>query len=403
MKRWAAFILLLAARPAVALEAPPADWTKRLHVGGNGAVRFMDGEARAQLERNSGFMVYQAGLVFDMDIAENMSFWYDFALIREGAARASSESFSREQAYVRWDNLFRREWLNLKAGRVFMPYGEEYLRWNAVNNPLASYSVAFPWALDEGVLLFGDVLSRDRLSYALTVQNGNTRFNMDDNNEKTVAVKIAGKPLSWLSASASYLNLGRQGTDASKGIAEWWLSGQNIVTVGTTTAPAGRSPGRSVNGRAYEANLTAAGALGHVWTSYGYFDMRDSGGRNYNRLIRYFAVEVLGELPKTGRKGYLAGRFSTVGTYHPERGYAFAGTELAGGTNNSSPYSNYNFDQRDLTRCSLGGGWRMTDRSVLKAEYSWETTHLIEPAKTPSNMAQRDKRDFLIFEAALKF
>src|SRR4051812_42385106 len=87
----AIFILgCFAAGPAQAVNAPLPDWMQRVHIGGNAAMRFMTGQSRAQLERNSGLMVYQAGLVFDIDIMPNVSFWYDTNLIREGLSRYDS-------------------------------------------------------------------------------------------------------------------------------------------------------------------------------------------------------------------------------------------------------------------------------------------------------------------------
>src|SRR5689334_7478618 len=108
---------------------------QRIHIGGNAAVRYMAGQPQAQLDRNGGFMVNQAGIVIDADVAPNLSFWYDLDAIREGVARDNT-FFPVQQVYARVDNILDQSWLNVKLGRAFMPFGEEYLQWDSIDNPL---------------------------------------------------------------------------------------------------------------------------------------------------------------------------------------------------------------------------------------------------------------------------
>lgn len=402
----AAQLVLGACAPAAALTPPLPDWVSRVHLGGNGAVRFSDGQSRAQLERNSGFGVFQAGFVADVDLAENMSFWYDFNLIREGQDRSTF----REQIYLRWDRLLGFDWLNAKLGRAFTPFGEDYLRWNQIDNPAASMTTAFPWALDEGVVLFGELLPGGRLGYAAAVQNGNNNFNFDDNANKALALKLGSQGRPWLYGSVSYLYFGKQRRHlpSGKGETEFWLSGFNIEPLGTTSAASGASPSTTVDGQAVEADLILSRKdLGRAWLSGGYLYANDGGGDEFDRIIRWFTGELLGEIPRTAGKLYGLARYSVVGTFSPALGYRFAGTEIAippaFTEANTSPYSGFNYDQRDLYRYTLGLGYRHTENILAKLEYSWEGSHLIEPAKTPANLAQRGRRDFFIAEAAFRF
>jgi hypothetical protein len=386
------------------LNAPLPDWLQRFHIGGSAATRFMMGEARAQLERNSGFMVYQAGLVFDVDVAPNLTFWYDTDVTREGVARSST---SGQQVYARVDNLLGREWLNVKIGRTFMPFGEEYLRWDAIDNPLGSYTTSLPWAQDEGVLLFGDLLPKGELSYATALQNGNAGFNFDDNPNKTFSARLSSQILPWLHVSGSYLNLGKQGSTTSKGTSEFWLSGFHIQPLGTTSAASGASPSNIVTAQGFEGDMVVSeSSLGRIWANYGYLYISDGGGNQFNRTIRWYTGEIMGNLPKTSQKAYLIGRYSAIGTFDPTVGYRFAGTELASTnlSNNSSPYSALNYDQRDLFRWSVGGGYRFTENVLGKIEYTWEDTHLISSAlDVPAEVAQLKEHNFFIAELAFKF
>ena len=385
--------------PVWGMTALP-DWAERIHIGGNGAVRISDGQSRAQLERNNSFSVNQLGLVFDVDLGPDMSFWYDFGLVREGQNRAPS----LQQIYVQGENLLGLQWLNARLGRTFIPFGEEYLRWNAAESPVASISTAFPWALDEGVVVFGDILPEGKLAYAASLQNGNKEFNFDDNPNKTVALKLSAAPLPWLYASASYLNLGKQGNNTTAGSSEWWLSGFRIQPLGTTKEPSGASSSKIVTGQALEGNLKLRCDLGRAWLSYGYFHHNDGGGDAFDRDIRYFTSELLGYLPRTEQKAYAFGRYSVIGTFSPTLGYRFAGTELAfPGNFNNSPYDEYKYDQRDLYRYSLGLGYRLSENTVAKLEHTWENSHVIEAAKTAANLYLQGRRNFLIAELAFQF
>ncbi len=394
------FFLWLAA-PLAALTSPLPDWLQRINIGGSAAVRAMDGRSRSQLERNSGAMVYQAGLVLDADVAPDVSFWYDFSLIREGVSRANSP-IPLEQVYVRWDHLFDQPWLNAKMGRTFTPFGEEYLRWNAIDNPLASWSVSFPWALDEGIVFFGDALPEGKLSYAAAVQNGNATFNFDDNARKAVSARLTARPTKPLSLSASVLSLGGHGNYSGNGAPEWWLSGFRVAPVGQTSAAGWTSTGTLVDALAAEVDATLQGRTGRVWANAGMVKVKDDGApEEHHRLIRYFTVEGLGNLP--GGKAYVIARYSAIGTFDPARGYHFAGTEAAVmPDNNSSPYAAYNFDQESLSRLSVGGGWRFSDRHVLKAEYSFENTRLIGAGRA-GNPSPGKKRNFAVLELAVRF
>ncbi len=407
MRMLLAAVLALAAAPARALNQPLPDWFNRVHMGGSGAMRYTAGKPRAQLERNSAFSVHEAGLVVDVDLAKDLSFWYDFALVREGVARSaqSTGALTHEQAYVRWDSLLGQAWLNAKIGRVFTPYGEEYLHWNAVDSAFASRTTAFPWALDEGVVLFGELLPEGRLAYAASLQNGNASYNYDDNPNKTAALTLQGKPLPWLRLMGSWINLGKQGAAANRGRSELWLSGHRLEPLGTNSSGSGASPSNIVDADAWEANAVAESSLGRGWLSGGIVRVRDGGGTPFDRRIRYMTTELLGYLPRTERRAYLAGRYSVVGTFSPAQGYRFAGTEVAFSAlgNNSSPYGEFNFDQRELQRVSAAAGWDVKPNVRLKAEYSWERTLLIEPAKTAANLSMLGGRNFFIAELAFRF
>jgi hypothetical protein len=398
-------VVFASIRLSWAITGPLPDWLQRVHIGGYGAMRTQIGQERAQLERDGGLMVYQGGLIFDVDVARDVSFWYDIDIIREGIVHSSTE-YPLQEIYLRWDNLFKQEWLNAKIGRTFTPFGEEYQRWQAIDNPFASWSTALTWGQDEGILLFGDILPNAKLSYAAAVQNGNENFNFSGPHN-TAAGRITAKPASWLSASISYINVGPKDMGVNRGGPEFWISGFHITPLGATSADSGASPSTSVDAQGAEGDITITpGNMGSLWLRYGYFYIKDGGGATFSRNIRYYSGEAVGYIPKTDKKLYLAARYSIIGTFSPTLGYQFSGLEAVdpGGGLNPSPYAAFNFDQRDLSRWSFGGGYHYSENVVLKVEYSIETAHLIEPAKTPNNLALLNAgHNFFIGEVDFRF
>ena len=403
-----ALAALAAAVPARALTEPMADWAQRFHLGGNAAVRLQAGQRRALYQRNTSFAVHEAGIVFDVDVAPNVSFWYDSNLIREGASGRALE-----QAYVRVDRLLKQEWLNAKVGRTFTPFGEDYPLWNSISRPFASQSAAFTWGQDEGILLFGDLVSGGRLSYAAALQNGNNTFGYAENSSKSGAVKLMAKPFPWLYVSQSWLNLGRRGNATSAGTAEWWLSGFHISPLGANLSPRGpnaqangASPSNFIAGWAEETDVKLTFQALELSGNFGYLRTMDGGGREYDRHIKWYTGQLVGYLPRTDKKAYLGARHSAVGTFNSQLGYRFAGSEIAGAVVNSggsnSPYAEYNYNQRDLYRTSVVAGWWYSDNVLAKAEWSWEDSHLITAAQE-ANEGLRGKRGFFAAELAVKF
>ena len=59
--------------------------------------------------------------------------------------------------------------LNVRAGRIDVPFGEEYLMRDAIDNPLISHSLPDIWGVDEGIELYG---AAGKFSYVVAVQNG---------------------------------------------------------------------------------------------------------------------------------------------------------------------------------------------------------------------------------------
>lgn len=390
-------LALLCAAPLRALEDPMPGWTDRFHVGGNGDLRFEGGQRNALYDRANSFDVYQAGLVFDVDLAPSWSVWYDLNLVRED----SGSSFKQEQLYLRKDNVAGLSWLNLKLGRTFMPFGEEYLQWNPISNPLASYTVAMPWNLDSGILAFGDIIEGGKLSYAVAVQNGDDQGGggvaLDDNTGKDLVVKLMAKPLPWLYASSSFLNTGKEGNNTAKSNFGYF-SGEAIQPMGAAS--------NITSSVAFEEDVKMTFALTELWANFGYMHVSDGNGHQDDRYIKWYTGQVVQYAPNMAKKLYVVGRYSAIGTFNNNLGSVFEGTIDSPATQSATtpgtlPYT-YGFNQVNLIRYSLGVGYWFAPNILGKMEYSWEHSDLVA-GFVPSAGQANNQRNFWIGSMSFRF
>lgn len=95
--------------------------------------------------------------------------------------------------------------LSSRIGRMKLDYGEETWSNNPVESALISNSASNVAGNDEGLQLFGKII--DKVKYAVSITNGNTATNgIDNNGAKAYAAKLAGNPIDELYLSASFYN-----------------------------------------------------------------------------------------------------------------------------------------------------------------------------------------------------
>ena len=110
--------------------------------------------------------------------------------------------------------------LNVRAGRLNIPFGEEYQTRNAIDNPLVSRSLPDIWGVDPGVEIYG---SLGKFSYVLAVQNGSGKNGVQDfDGDKSAAVRIGFDPKRWLHLSVSGMRTGDESVSADKLSALWF-------------------------------------------------------------------------------------------------------------------------------------------------------------------------------------
>ncbi len=263
--------------------------------------------------------------------------------------------------------------LNIRAGRMYIPFGEEYLSRYAIDDPLISHSVSDLWGYDNGVELYGAV---SKLTYVVAVQNGSGANGVQDfNGDKSVAGRIGFDPDKHWHFSLSAMRTGNLSVANDMHSAIWFGNGF------FQPVPGGMESLFDVN--LVEGDVALRWSSGHVSGFGGYGHYSDNSPiMNDGRDIVYYAAEAVQDLPK---KLYAAVRFSQALSNN--------GVPIVGF---GKPSDYFDDPATELWRLSLGLGYRFSDNFLLKSECSLEGGRDLDGE-------DRNHEDFFGTEAAFKF
>jgi hypothetical protein len=261
--------------------------------------------------------------------------------------------------------------LNVRAGRMLIPFGEEYQDRFAMENPLISHSLTDFWGYDQGLEFYGRF---GKFSYVAAVLDGGG--NTVEDFDGSVAARISYDPNPHWHFSLSGMRTGDLDVQQD-GYSALWFAGAWFRSIGSPATT-------KFHANLVEGDATARWNSGHISAFGGYarYDDNDPMANN-GRNIFFYSVEAVQDLPG---KFYTAARFSQI---FVDKGYP-----IMGFGNFSDYYEN------DLTgwlwRLSLGLGYRFSDHLTVKVEYAFEH------GKEPDGELRNDE-DFFGTEAAFKF
>jgi hypothetical protein len=366
-------------REGAALENSPEPMTGGLNFGkvnisGEGGVAFFNTGSEG-FAPDSDFRVDEARLFVEAPIWKEVYFYGETDL----ATRENTDlNLSLGELYLDFQDVSqlwgKDNQLNFRAGRMDIPFGEEYLTRNVIDDPLISRSLPDLWGMDPGVELYG---SAGKFSYVVAVQNSSGANGVQDfDGDKSVAGRIGYDPAHWLHFSVSGMRTGDLNVPNDRHSALWFGNGffRSLGAPATTTA---------FHANLVEGDVAAHWSGGHVSAFGGYARYGDNDSTADNgRDIFYYSVEGVQQLP---HKFYAAARFSEIMS---DKGFPIVG---------NGDFGNYYFNlSTELWRLSLGIGYRFSDRLVIKTEYSFERGK-------EADGDQRDHEDFFGTEAAFQF
>jgi hypothetical protein len=345
----------------------------RVRISGEGGVGFFESGSDGQFP-NAGFRVDEAKLFVDASVWNDV---YAFAELNLATRESSDVSLQLGEAYVDFENVsklwHRDSQLNIRAGRMDIPFGEEYLTRDAIDNPLISHSLTDFWGVDEGVEIYGAL---GKFSYVAAVQNGGISDTADFNADKSVAARVSYDPSSRLHLSVSAMRTGALDAQRDKLSALWFGNGffRSLGSTNTTAFHANVIEG-DVSWRLPRGHISAVG--GAIF--YGDNDP----ARNNSRDVYYYSIEAVHDLT---RKIYAAARFSQI--------FARNGFPIVA----DGQMHDYLFGDltTEIWRLSLGLGYRWNQHLAIKTEYT------LERGKT-SGGEHRDHEDLFATEAVFGF
>lgn len=347
----------------------------KVNISGEGGVAFFNTGSEG-FAPDSNFRVDEARLFIEAPIWKEVYFDGE----ADFATRENNDlNLSLGELYLDFEDVSqlwgRDGQLNLRAGRMDIPFGEEYLARNVIDDPLISRSLSDLWGIDPGVELYG---AAGKFSYVVAVQNSSGVNGVQDfDGDKSVAGRIGYDPAPWLHFSVSGMRTGDLNSVNDKHSALWFGNGFF------------RSLGSPAAATTFHANLVEGDAAvrwssGHVSAFGGYARYGDNDSTADNgRDIFYYSVEGMQQLP---HKFFAAARFSEI--------MADRGLPIVGYGNFGNYF--YNDLSTELWRLSLGLGYRFSDQLVIKTEYSFERGKELDGER-------REREDFFGTEAAFQF
>ncbi len=345
----------------------------KVAISGEAGFAFFHSGSEGQYP-NSQFKVDEARIFLDAPVWNHVYFYSELQLAyREGQ---DLDSYLGE-CYVDAENI-SDAWgqdalLNARIGRLYTPFGEEYLNRFAIDNPLISHSLSDIWGLDEGLELYGKL---GKFCYVGAVQNGGIQDVHDYDRDKSIAGHISYEPVPWLHASVSGMRTGNLDVGGDQ-MSALWFGGGFFRSIGTAQTT-------KFHAQLVEGDLDFRIPRGHVNVFGGYARYADNDpARDNGRDIYYYSIEAVHDVVG---KLYAGARFSQI---FAEHGYPLVGN---GGFGQYfyGPWS----DQ--LWRLSLGLGYRFSDNLVVKTEYSFEQGR-------EANGGLRNQENLFAFEVAVKF
>ena len=354
-------------------QPPPASrfGLNQINLGGEGGVGYA-GTGPDGFAPNGKFRVDDARLFLEAPLWDDIYF-YGEVVLTTADQQAYDSRVELGEIYVEFENLSKL-WrqdsqLNARLGQMYIPFGEEYLMRNAMDNPLITHSIVDFWGVTPGVELYGEA---GKFTYVAAVQNGADGEN-GAGGDKAVAARVGFDPNPRWHFSMSAMRTGDVRADDFSAL---WFGNGFFHAIGPANPTL-------FHAEAVQGDLTTRWQSGHIAVSGGWAHYADNDPAGGNaRDIYYYSAEVVQNLPK---KFFTAARWSQVFCDHgiPLVGFGESGDYSASLTT-------------ELWRLSLGLGYRFSDRLELKAEYALEHGREL-------GGDQRQNEDFFGAEAAFKF
>lgn len=360
-------------------------WWKNIEIHGFGAAGYYDTGSAATRDYG-GFEIKESSLFVEADVWQDIAFFLEIQANRLGKDDQLFLRTGEVYAHFRDIELGEIPAFGVKVGRIDIPFGEEYLWQDSIDNPLITNSAAYPYGWDEGVLIYSGFKG---LNWILAVTDGTDARSKEENSDKAVNLKLYGNPLESLYLSSSFMYNG----DASKSAIEF--GGSHFRPVGAShQSSVGSSSSDQVESAMVELDAKysfhSAAFDGYLAASLGAAS-QDDNDSFFDRDFFWFSIEPFVSYKNTW---YAVARYSEIGTYDAAEGYHFDGKTFAAGNNA------FGYDTRRFRRLALGLGWTPNPHVRAKLEIGQDWFDLIDSSALSANNSDRK---FIGAEVAVGF
>lgn len=359
-----------------------SDSSRKIHISGEGGLAFFDTGIDGEFP-NKEFRVDEAKLFVEAEVWKDIYFFGEVNLLTREKEEAE-DNIHLGELYVEFGGVSRlwenEHMLNIRLGRFDIPFGEEYLTRDAIDNPFVTHSLSDIWGVDEGVEVFG---SWSRMEYVFAIQNGGDPELRDFNSDKAVVGKGGYKWNKHVHFSVSGMRTGKIEVEGDR-FSELWFGNGFLRVLGSPTTTT------NFQAKLFQGDANANWMRGHLHVGAGHFHYDDNDVSTENaRNVNYFQIEGVQNLNYDKNNIlYIGIRFSIM--------TSSLGFPLVG----NGEMERFLFDNNLLTtrlwRLSFGIGYRIKKNVVLKTEYNLEHGRQV-------NGQKRDAENFFGAETAIKF
>lgn len=351
----------------------------KFHLSGEGAVAFFDTSREGPFP-NDEFRVDEAKLFVEAAVHEDI---YFFGEVNFTTREEPDEHLEVGELYIQFENISKlwhqEQTLNARAGRFDIPFGEEYLTRDAIDNPFITHSLSDIWGVDEGIEAYGIAGPVD---YVVAVQNGGESILHDFNADKSVTGRITYRANKRIHFSFSAMRTGKIDVPKDRN-AELWFGNQNVRTIGRPLTTS------EFQSNLYEGDGHVSWNSGHTHAAAGnlHYEDNDSAADN-QRDVHYFQLEgVQNIFQSNGQTLYGGIRFSRM--------TSDGGFPITANGDYLYVYLNNRLTTR-ITRLTFGAGYRIGRHALLKLDYSFERGKFADNSR-------RNHENFFGVEAAFRF
>jgi hypothetical protein len=323
-------------------------WYENAELHGYGAMTYLDSGGTGTTPDGS-FLIRESSLFLEMQLWEGITLFNEVWLRRY----LFGNGITLGEIYLQHRDVFGlgpEHAIGLKAGRFEIPFGEDYLLWDAHESPLINFAAADPYGIDEGVELYGRV---GPVGWIGALTNGGGGVN-DENPGKQGAVKLYGRPYRDVYLSGSVLSTGD-------------TAGSDFRLSGNPLQPVAGSSSTSIEARLWELDVHVAEERPvSLALQYGSGTIDDEDDA-FDRSLSWYSV-----MPRVHVRSDLevVVRLSAIGTFDGDEGYRFSGKHVADA-------QTLGFDTRSLTRLSTGLCWKINPNLALKVEVGKDRIELV--------------------------